>query len=83
VRWSRGLRRSILGLDADNELTDEDLAAEDVNGELAAALDTAAWSRLPVAGLDLVVLVAVERAGPTAVDALLSHQDNRGRLRDL
>jgi hypothetical protein len=45
--------------------------------------DTAAWSRLRVAGLDFVVLVAVERAGPTAVDALLSHQDNRGRLRDL
>lgn len=50
VRWSRGLRRSILGLDADNELTGEDLAAEDVNGELVAALDTAAWSRLRVAG---------------------------------
>ena len=66
VRWSRGLRRSILGLDADNELTDEDLAAEDVNGELVAALDTAAWSRLRVAGLDLVVLVAVERAGRRA-----------------
>lgn len=32
VRWSRGPRRSILGLDADNELTDEDLAAESARG---------------------------------------------------
>ena len=71
MRWSRRLRRSILGLDADNELTDEDLAAEDVNGELA-ALDTAAWSRLRVAGLDLVVLVAVELHVMQEPDALFS-----------
>jgi hypothetical protein len=66
-----GLRANILGLPAEPERTDEQLAAEDVNGELLVAIQLAAWSRLRLAGLDLAVLVAAEYGGPAAVTALV------------
>ena len=72
VRWSRGLRALMLGLAAEPERTDEELAAEDVGGNLLAAIPFPAWSRLRTAGLEHAVLVAAEDGGLAAVDALIS-----------
>jgi hypothetical protein len=71
VRWSRGLRTNMLGPSAIRERTDEELAVEDVSGQLVTALEVSVWSRLRVAGLDLALLVAAERGGPATVKALV------------
>ncbi|MBF6358466.1 protein rep [Nocardia higoensis] len=44
IRWSRGLRALILP--NEKELTDEEIAAEDVGGELVAVLSRSLWARL-------------------------------------
>jgi hypothetical protein len=50
VRWSRGLRVVMLGAVTDAERTDEELAAEDVGGDLVAAIDFPLCARIrPVA----------------------------------
>jgi hypothetical protein len=54
-----------------------ELAADDVNGELLALIDVAAWSRLRPAGLDLAVLVAAEDGGVAAVSALIGETGRR------
>jgi hypothetical protein len=86
VRWSRGLRGLLLGVAAGPERTDEKLAAAEVDGELLALIDIAAWSRLRLAGLDLAVLVAAEYGGVDAVGALISEtggrQDKSRRISD-
>jgi hypothetical protein len=73
VRWSRGLRVAILGPAVEPLPADEDLAAEDVNGQLAAVIPFPVWSRIRVAGLDHVVLVAAEHGGAVEVDLLIAH----------
>jgi hypothetical protein len=50
---------------------DEELAAEDVDGNLVAAIALPIWARSRLAGLDLAVLVAAERGGPAEVDSLM------------
>jgi hypothetical protein len=47
--------------------TDEELATENVGGEHVAEISIVAWSRVRLAGLEHVVLVAAERAGLPAV----------------
>jgi hypothetical protein len=71
VRWSRGLRARVLSAALVRERTDMELAAEEVNGELRTAIESAAWSRLRLAGLDLAVLVAAEDGNLAAVTALV------------
>jgi hypothetical protein len=73
VRWSRGLRVAILGPPVEPVLADEDLAAEDVNGQLAAVIPFPVWSHIRLAGLDHVVLVAAEHSGAVELDLLIGH----------
>lgn len=72
VRCSGGLRAVMLRPEAEPERTDEDLAVEDVNGELAAVVPIDVWSRIRLAGLDQAVLVAAENGALNAVNALMS-----------
>ncbi len=51
VRWSRGLRALMLGPAVEPERPDEELAAEDINGELLAVIPLSVWSRIRLAAL--------------------------------
>jgi hypothetical protein len=53
------------------ERADEELAAEDVNGELMADISVSVWSRIRLAGLEHAVLVAAERGGLTDINSLI------------
>ena len=64
---------AILGPTVEPALADEDLAAEDVNGHLAAVIPFPVWSRIRVVGLDPVVLVVAERGCAVEVDLLIAH----------
>src|SRR5215469_6406228 len=57
VRWSRGLRGIMLGPATEPERTDEELAAEDVGGDLLAVIPFPVWSRIRTVGLEHAVLV--------------------------
>jgi hypothetical protein len=71
VRWSPGLRTVWLESVRDSQPTDQDLAAEDVNGELTAIIPTAVWFHLRFAGLDHALLVAAENGGRHAINELI------------
>jgi hypothetical protein len=70
VRWSRGLRAGI-GPMAEIEHSDEELAAEDVGGDLLAVIDFPAWSRIRTVTLEHALLVAAERGGLRALNVVL------------
>jgi hypothetical protein len=53
------------------ERTDEDLAAENVGGNLLAVIQFPVWSRIRSAGFEHALLVAAENVGPIAVNALI------------
>jgi hypothetical protein len=53
------------------DAADEDLAAEDVNGELIAVFPLSLWSRIRLGRLEHAVLVAAERGGPAEVSAVI------------
>jgi len=72
VRWSRSLRAHMLGPAAESERGDEELAAQEVNGELVAVIPLPVWARIRLAGLEHAVLVAAEHGGPAAVDSLIA-----------
>jgi hypothetical protein len=72
VRWSRGLRVAMLGPAKESERTDEELAAEDVGGNLLAVIQFPVWSRIRTVGLEHAVLVAAEDGGMAAVNARIS-----------
>ncbi len=72
VRWSRGLRALMLGPVTEPERTDEDLAAENVGGQLLAAIQFPVWARIRTAGLEHALLVAAENSGLAAINALIS-----------
>jgi Replication protein len=72
VRWSRGLRAVMLGPATEPERTDEELAAEDVGGDLLAVIQFPVWSRIRTVGLEHAVLVAAEVGGVGAVNARIS-----------
>jgi hypothetical protein len=61
----------MLGPAAAPERADEELAAEDVNGELMAVISVPVWSRIRLAGLEHAVLVAAERGGLTDINSLI------------
>jgi hypothetical protein len=83
VRWSRGLRAVMLGPTAKRERSDIEMAAADVNGSLVTAIARAAWTEIRAAGFDLVLLVAAERSGRSAVRALAAAASRKqsGRVR--
>ncbi len=74
---SRGLRAHLLGVATGPERTDDELAAEEVDGEMLAVIEVAAWSRLRLAGIDLAVLVTAEYGGVAAVSGLISETCRR------
>jgi hypothetical protein len=80
VRWSRGLRVLMLGPAAGHERGDEELAAEDVNGDLVATIPLPVWSRIRLAGLEQAVLVAAECGGRVQVNSLIAQTGLRLRL---
>jgi hypothetical protein len=63
------MREDILG-PAEEEASDEDLAAADVNGQLVARLPLPVWSRIRMAGLEHALLIAAENGGLAAVNRL-------------
>ena len=71
VRWSHGLRSIMLGRGTEQGHTDEELAADDVGGELVAVIQFPAWSRARTVGMDHALLAAAERGGLAAINVLL------------
>ncbi len=61
----------MLGPAAEPEHSDEQLAAEDVDGKLAAVVPLPTWKGIRLAGLEHAVLVAAELGGQATVDVLL------------
>jgi hypothetical protein len=60
VRWSRGLCAVFLGPANEPERTDEELAAEEVSGEVLAVIPFPVWSRIRTEGLERSLLVTAE-----------------------
>src|SRR5215475_4717128 len=77
LRWSRGLRTVLLGPTAEPERADEELAAEEINGNLVAVIPLPAWSRIRLDRLEHALLVAAERGGPAAVDSLIAQSKDQ------
>ncbi len=73
ITWSKGLRRLLLG--ADPERSDEEIAAEEIGGDLVVEVSSQAWRQVTrVLGLDARLLEAYEAEGPGGVLALaLTH----------
>jgi hypothetical protein len=70
ITWSKGLR-AILG--CETEISDEDLAAEEVGGDDVAEIPPEVWSAVvAVPGLDAALLGACERGGLAAMNKLLA-----------
>jgi hypothetical protein len=61
VRWSRGLRRLTLETLVALEKTDDELATDNVDGNLLAVIQLPVWARIRSAGLDHVLLVTAEK----------------------
>jgi len=69
ITWSAGLRRLLLGVEPVR--TDEEIAAEEVGGDLVAEVSPEAWREVTrVLGLETRLLEAYESGGPGAVIAL-------------
>jgi len=62
----------MLGPATEPERTDEELAAEDVGGNLLAVIQFPVWSCIRIAGLKQAVLLAAEDGGVAAVSARIS-----------
>jgi hypothetical protein len=71
IRWSRGLRGLLLPDSA--ELTDEEIAAEDVGGEDVCAILPRTWYAIcDTPGAETLVLRAIEEGGMQAVIRVLT-----------
>jgi hypothetical protein len=71
ITWSKGLRALLLP--DEDEQTDEEIAAEDVGGEVVAVIEADAWrSVVSVPGLPAALLDAVERGGLPKLKAVLA-----------
>jgi hypothetical protein len=71
-RWSCGLRALVFGPAAEPEKTDEELALDDVGGDLIGRCPPHVYARVRAAGLQLLVTYAAESGGLSAVNALLA-----------
>lgn len=76
VRWSRGLRAAMPGIETNR--TDEDFAVQEIDGGLISTIPCAIWRCIRLAGLDHQVLVAAEIAGGHGVDALIQRAVRAG-----
>lgn len=72
LRWSRGLKGLVFGPSDEADKTDEDLAADDVGGQLVAVHPPQVWQRVRMAGLQLLICYAAETGGLPAVNRLLA-----------
>lgn len=72
LRSTPGLRREILGQDAEPSLTDEQLALVEVGGQLVALLPWRVWVRVRQAHAVPDLLAAGERGGLAAINELLA-----------
>jgi hypothetical protein len=72
VRWSRGLGGIVLSRAAEPARTDQDLAADELDGSLLARIGSQSWSRIRGVGFEHAVLVAAEAGGLAAVNALVT-----------
>jgi len=71
ITWSKGLRALLLP--GEDEQTDEQIAAEDVGGEVVAVIEAKAWRTVvSVPGLPAALLDAVERGGLPELKAVLA-----------
>jgi Replication protein len=77
VRWSRHLRAAMAGA---HESTDEELASEDVRGDLAVVITIPTWSQIRLAGFEHLALVAVERRDMASLSELLRWPNRATRL---
>jgi len=69
ITWSNGLRRLLLGVEP--ERSDDELAAEEVGGDLVMEISREAWREVTrVLGLETRLLEEWESGGPGAVIAL-------------
>lgn len=71
-RMTPGLRKGILGEQSTPMLSDEQLAAVEVGGEVIAVIWWKTWSRIRMAGLGPAVLAAGEADGLDGINALLA-----------
>jgi hypothetical protein len=67
----------MLGAPEEPERTDQQMAAEDVAGELIAVIQLPVWSWTRAAGMDHALLVAAEHGGEAAINALLPTTNHR------
>ena len=66
ITWSKGLRRLLLGVEP--ERSDEEIAAEEVGGDLVLEISTGAWREVTRnLGLETRLLEAFESGGASAV----------------
>jgi replication protein len=82
VRWSRGLRSVVSGCDEPPQRTDSELAQDAADGELVRMFEVGDWHSIRRAGLEHAVLVAAERGGESAVNALVITGDHRPRMHE-
>jgi hypothetical protein len=69
ITWSKGLHQLL----ATEDRTDEEIAAEEVGGEVIALIDTDVWRQVVrVPGLPALLLDEAERGGAAAVEAALA-----------
>lgn len=69
ITWSKGLRRLLLGVEP--ERSDEELAAEEIGGDLVLEISTGAWREITRnLGLETRLLEAFERGGQADAVAL-------------
>ncbi len=71
-RMTPGLRKSVLGDQTGPVLSEEQLAAVEVGGELIAVMTWQVWTRVRRAGLGSAVLAAGEAGGLEGINALLA-----------
>ena len=70
ITWSKGLRELV---GAEVELTDEELAAEEIGGEDLAVIPAEVWAEIvKIPGLDAALLDVAERSGRAGMDKLLA-----------
>jgi hypothetical protein len=74
-RMTPGLRKTVLGDQVAPALSEEQLAAVEVGGELIALIWWKTWSRIRQLGLGPAVLNAAEASGLAGINALLKEHE--------
>jgi len=73
ITWSKGLRAVLLPDEEDQEMTDDEIATEEVGGDTVAVFDAETWDGIrKIPGLSAAVLDAAESGGLSAIRDLLA-----------